>query len=161
MATSSQRAGATESARARLLRQAFVRHQGEILAGRLFAFLQAHLGDSGARRLFARFSTRRTSRGRGASNPMQDEELLDMYDAAAEETANQASVPAQLAARLDESEPGGYGNSAEAIAKRIRRLLKKRRQEAEIAGQMRAALSEQEEAYKKLLDESPKKSRDK
>ena len=94
--------------------------------------------------------------------------MLDMYDARAEEAANEKArkaVPRQLAEQLDQSDPGKYGASAEAIQKHLRGLLEKREHAAEKARQigatMSAALRKAERAYKKLLDESSKKSRDK
>jgi len=156
MANSLPREGARKRARTRLWREAFVRHHGEILIGRVFAFLKAHLGESEARRFFDRFSTRRSpqSKRRGSANSARDVELLIRYDNAAAGTANEGSVPRQLAARLHESDPGKYGASTEAIEKHIRRLLKKRDQkeqaQAEMDREMRAILNEQEGDLQKL-----------
>jgi Arc/MetJ-type ribon-helix-helix transcriptional regulator len=165
MAISSRPAGARESARARLGRQALVRHQAEILTGRLFAFLKAQLGESEARRFFDPFSTRRRAKTRGARNPAQDAKILTMYDNAAEGAADKATVPAQLAKRLHEAEHGKYGNSAGAIEKHIRRLLKQREREEEAQAQterqMLAILNEQERDLQNLLNQSPEKSTDK
>jgi hypothetical protein len=98
--------------------------------GQLFSELKQRLGLSEARRLFDPFATPRQSKTRGRSKPVRDRRLLDFYDAFAERR-DAESAPRLLAAFLHESNPGEFGNSAEAIEKHVRRLVKVREQEAE------------------------------
>ena len=159
MAPSSRQVGSQARGRERL-RRARVRYDADILAWRLFGFLKAHLGTHEARRFFVHFTENlrlRLPKARGTSDPMRDAQLLDLYDLEFRSESRKASLPRRLAEKLDMSDRGKYGNSAPAIEKHLRRLLREREREAEITRQMADLLKEQEKRFK----ESVKKSKDK
>ena len=64
---------------------------------------------------------------KGPRNKTIDSELLRIYDAvSARHPAEIPEIPRRMAELLQESNPGKFGPSEEAIEKHIRRLLKKR-----------------------------------
>ena len=162
----------SETASARLWRQAIARREGELVLRELFYKLKINLGEVEARWLFDHCTkVPRRRQHRGVSNPARDAKLLDMYDLAAEATDNNASVPRRVAERLNDSEPGQFGNSAPAIEKHLRRLVKSRAKErakeaaaaAENERQWRVVSKEYKAITKKnrLLHDPPAKLRDK
>lgn len=159
VAISSRQTGS--QVRGQRLRRASVLYDADIRAWCLFAFLKAHLGTHEARRFFVLFTKNlrlRLPKTRGASDPMRDAQLLDLYHVQVREDPNDASLPRQLAETLNTSEPGKYGNSAPAIEKHLRRLLSERALEAEKARQMADLLDQQEKALRKRRAKRRRKS---
>jgi hypothetical protein len=102
----------------------------EALVPHFFRIAALHLGDVEARKLFR--AAVKAKGGRRASAEL-DAELLRMHDSeVAKHPEKRGSVPRTLAKHLYTEEPQKFGNSADAIAKHIRRLLitRKNREEA-------------------------------
>ena len=91
----------------------------------VFTLTKAHLGEEEARKLFAKMSHRR--KGRRAQDSV-NAELLGFYDDLVANPSQKAkSAPRRIAERLDRMGLTKYGNSAEAIIKKVNRLVGARR----------------------------------
>ena len=101
-------------------------HEREAVA--LFEKLKSILGSKKAKQIFTNVakSARRRTGPRGPRNPAHDRVLLNLYD----RMTGRRSIQ-RLAKSLDERCPGLYGNSAAAIDKKLRRLLRKRDQKVD------------------------------
>ena len=123
----------SEKVSARLLRQAGSRRTAKLQLARLFLQWKTILGVEETWRIFNTFTEasrpKSLGSGRGVSDYRKDQRLLGFYDQHVERAPNATpSVPRLLAESLNKSQPGLYGNSADAIEKRVRRLLKVRQE---------------------------------
>jgi hypothetical protein len=87
-----------------------------------------HLGEEEAAKLMASFGRRREGREPGSTNPRRDRELLAYYWASFEKAgseAERAALPRKVAEEVFQAHGVRLGNSADAIEKRLRRLLSK------------------------------------
>jgi hypothetical protein len=87
------------------------------------------VGDKEARRLWKDAAKQPHGHPTGSTKPAQDEALLEAYDrlvAWPERLDPIKSLPRVLGRIAHENAPGHYGLSADAVAARLRRLLKKR-----------------------------------
>jgi hypothetical protein len=83
-----------------------------------------NLGETAARALWKRVSSKRPGRPSGSSNGTRDDQILQRYYSMLEQSPDsRRSLPAALARSLHEQYPGVYGQSQLAIEKHIRRLL--------------------------------------
>jgi hypothetical protein len=119
-----------ETANARRWRKAIARREAEMVLAELFSKLKRNLGEAEAREFFDRYSTPRRPGRRGPSDYKLDARLLDLYDVLAETTDDKASIPRLIGQQLHHTSPRQFGNSPDAIEKRIRRLLKAREKKA-------------------------------
>jgi hypothetical protein len=119
-----------ETANARRWRKAIARRKAELVLAELFIKLKRNLGEAEAREFFDRYSTPRRLGHRGPSDHKLDARLLDLYDELAERGGDKASLPRLIAQHFHCTSAGQFGNSAEAIEKKIRRLLKVREKKA-------------------------------
>ena len=114
-----------ETYEARAWRKADARWRGEIILVKLFSRLKNNLGNSETARLFEACIKRCVGRGERVSrNPAHDDFLLQAFEGQAASTGDRESAPREAAEIIDSIYPGKHGNSATAIEKRIRRLLK-------------------------------------
>lgn len=142
---------ANETAKTRVFREAKARKTAELILGQLFAWLKANIGVEDAWRDFNSWTERSRPKSlsghRGPSDYRQGTYLLGVYDRLAEQTNGETGLlPKWIAVVLHRTEPGKYGNSADAIARKIRRLLEER--EARRAGEAELHAAQQE-----LIDE--------
>jgi hypothetical protein len=119
-----------ETAEARRWRKAIARRQAELVMAELFIKLKANLGEAEAREFFDRFSTPQRPGHRGPSDHKLNDRLLDLYDLLLEKTDDRPSLPRLIGQQLHCTSPGQFGNSPDAIEKRIRRLVKAREKKA-------------------------------
>jgi hypothetical protein len=102
------------------------------IAFKMFSAVARELGRDEAAELFENFGKRRRGRPRGRSSARRQErvnELVEIYRSnaqAQEDRATLPSLPRRIAENLDESCPGAYGLSANAIEQTLRREIKKR-----------------------------------
>lgn len=121
----------TETAQTRLLREAKARQTAELILGQLFGWLKTNVGVEDAWHNFNTWTERARPKSlvghRGPSEYQQQGYLLGVYDQLAEEANGKTgSLPRLIAEKLHAKKRGKYGNSVDAIAKKIRRLLEKR-----------------------------------
>jgi len=95
-------------------------------AFRSYRFVAEHLGEEEAAKLFANFGRRREGRQRGSTNPERDGELLARHAHLVEQAtseAERAAAPRKAAEAVYRDHGARFGNSADALEKRLRRLL--------------------------------------
>jgi hypothetical protein len=110
-------------------REATTKFKAEMVLAEIFINLRLSLGESSARKLFDPYKTLQLLRKRGSHgerDSSKNEILLRLYDRLAENSPRICGVPRMMAVALHRDQPGLYGNSAEAIEKQIRRLVKAR-----------------------------------
>jgi hypothetical protein len=115
-----------ENAGSRLLGEAEMRAVAGIHLALIFRKLHEGLGGGKdgvkkARRCFDHFASKKHQyrKGQHGANDLINERLLDIYDA-----SNMS--PSAIGNGLHTERPGVFGNSAEAIEKKLRRLLEQR-----------------------------------
>lgn len=119
-------------------RKEAVRH----LLLRAFAAAVFYLGDTEARQFWAKAARRRAGVPKGSRKPAADSELLGIYDMVAGKIPGIVpKLPRQMGNLLNDLAPGQFGQSADAIARQVRRLLQARRQQAEEPSLVRLANS--------------------
>jgi hypothetical protein len=85
-----------------------------------------HLGEEKCAKLFANFGRRREGRQRGSTNPERDGELLARHAHLVQQAtsaAGRAAAPRKAAEAVYRDRGARFGNSADALEKRLRRLL--------------------------------------
>ena len=120
-----------ETAKTRLFREAKARQTAELILGQLFSWLKTNVGVEDAWRNFNSWTERARPQSlvghRGPSHHQHQRYLLGVYDQLAEiANGKTGPLPRLIATNLHDKKPGEYGNSVDAIAKNIRRLLKER-----------------------------------
>jgi len=120
-----------ESAQACIRREAETRRVAEMHLALIFRKLHEALGGAKvgvekARRCFDPFASkkRKYAKGQHGANDPINERLLEIYDVS-------GMSPADLGKRLADQRRGEFGNSPEAIEKKLRRLLNQREPKAE------------------------------
>jgi hypothetical protein len=119
-----------ESARDRLLREAKTLEAAHINLSAIYRRLQEELGGGKdgvrkARRCFDYFASQKPkyAKGQHGSNDQLNERLLEIYD-------EYRMAPSDLGKAVHSALPRKFGNSAEAIEKKVYRLLKEREKNA-------------------------------
>ena len=95
-------------------------------AFRFYRRLVEHLGEEEGVKLVASFGRRWEGRQRGSTNLARDGELLARYRAClgkAASKAERATLPRKVAEEMYHAHGARFGSSADAIEKRLRRLL--------------------------------------
>ena len=123
------------------------RQTAELILGQLFAWLKTNIGVEDAWRNFNDWTERARPHSlaghRGPSDHRHNSYLLGVYDQLAEESNGEGgALPRFIGEKVHRDTPGKYGNSVDAIAKRIRRLLAERKARRAIDAQFRADLQE-------------------
>jgi hypothetical protein len=121
-------------------------------AFRFYRRIVEHLGEDAAAKLFECFSKGVKGRPSGSADPVRDGELWTAYQAFLKLTReeDQAALPRLLAQSLYEERGRYFGNSAAAIEKRLRRLMK---QQQDRRGRIKAAKKGLEAARRRPLTE--------
>ncbi len=105
-------------------RQERARTQGKKILNHVFRNLMFNLGPVEARQIFKEISRLPPHRRRGSANIARNEILLSEYRRLANTTANPSTIPRLIAEKIHREAPGQFGNSATAIEKQIRRLIR-------------------------------------
>jgi hypothetical protein len=139
---------AYETPETRTKRVRFVRRA----AFRFYRRIVDNLGEDAAARLFKCFSKGVKGRPSGSADPTRDGELWAAYQAFLKLTReeDQGALPRLLADSLYEERGRYFGNSAAAIEKRLRRLIK---QQQDRRGRIKAAKKGVEAARRRPLTE--------
>ncbi len=108
----------------------------EALATALFSAAVRVLGEDEARAVWKAASTKPKG-PKGSRHPRHDRLLLRAYDAAVRDAGgSEGAAPARVAAVLHLRLPGIYGNSAAAIERHVRRLVKERESRPRLVGEV-------------------------
>ncbi len=109
------------------------------LVRKTFAAAVFHLGEKEALRVWAQVAKKRRAGKKGSRRPERDEILLSVYDTLLAMDLEDASrLLGSIGKRAHHANPGQFGQSADAIGRQLRRLIKKRKQEAEQAAKLEA-----------------------
>jgi hypothetical protein len=129
-----------ETAKEREAREDIARRAGQAILGELFNTLIWNLGPIEAKKMFANASKLPSHRRKGTSNTSVEASLLAAFDY--EKNISHGEMPSILAIakKLYEGSPVELGNSAVAIAKHIRRLLRQRALETALSNKVKTIL---------------------
>jgi hypothetical protein len=103
---------------------------------RLFRYAQALVGKDDARHIWTETAKPKRGAPKGSRNPERDRQLLALYDegmSGVRSAKERGRWPRRMSLLLDACSPGGYGASAAAIQRHVKRLAQTRDHERRAA----------------------------